>query len=83
MAQNLSLDTFRECMPYAFHVHAKAHVFDESGEEPNAPYDKLLGILKESGYGGYVSAEFEGWWFEDFDSKEIVKTHVNLLKKYL
>jgi sugar phosphate isomerase/epimerase len=76
-------EDYRALMPYTVHVHAKGHVFDEKGEEPNAPYDKLITILKESGYCGYISAEYEGWWFRDTDSKKIVETHVNLIKRYL
>lgn len=79
-----SLQSFRDIMPYAVHVHAKAHAFDERGEEVNTPYKELLTIIKESGYDGYVSAEFEGWWEgKDYDSKKIAEIHVNLLKRYL
>jgi sugar phosphate isomerase/epimerase len=77
------LELFEACMPYTFHVHAKAHVFDEEGVEPYTPYDKLVTILRESGFDGYISAEYEGWYFKDCDSKKIVETHVNLIKKYL
>ncbi|MBS7654681.1 MAG: sugar phosphate isomerase/epimerase family protein [Candidatus Bathyarchaeia archaeon] len=78
------LQSLRDIMPYAVHVHAKAHAFDGDGEEVNTPYRELLAIIKESGYDGYISAEFEGWWEgKDFDSRKIVEIHVNLLKKYL
>ncbi|MEM2643639.1 MAG: TIM barrel protein [Candidatus Bathyarchaeia archaeon] len=78
------VELLRECMPYTVHVHAKAHFFDERGEEPNTPYDKLIPIIKEAGFSGYISAEFEGWRLGDFsDSRKIVETHVNLIRKYL
>ena len=77
-------ESLKPVMPYAVHVHAKAHGFNAKGEEVNTPYDKLIPIIKESGYGGYISAEFEGWWDgTDFDSKKIAKTHVELIKRYL
>ena len=79
-----SVELYRQCMPYTVHVHAKAHVFDESGEEPNTPFGKLIPITKESGFDGYISAEFEGWRLGDFsDSRKTVETHVNLIQKYL
>ncbi len=78
------VELFRQCMPYTVHVHAKAHVFDERGEEPNTPYDKLIPIIKEAGFTGYISAEFEGWRLGNFsDSRKIVETHIRLIRKYL
>jgi len=79
-----SLQSLKDMMPYTVHVHAKAHAFDENGEEVNTPYKELLTIIKESGYDGYISAEFEGWWEgKDYDSKKIAEIHVNLIKRYL
>jgi len=79
-----SLESFKAVMPYTIHVHAKAHMFNEKGEELTHPYKELITILKESGYDGYISAEFEGWWEgEDYDSKRIAETHINLIKRYL
>ena len=77
-------ESLKPLLPYTVHIHAKAHSFNAKGEELNTPYEKLLSIIKESGYGGYISAEFEGWWDgTDFDSKKIAKTHVELIKRYL
>jgi hypothetical protein len=79
-----SVDLYEKCMPYTVHIHAKAHVFDENGEEPNTPYSKLIPITKSSGFSGYISAEFEGWRLGNFsDSRKIVETHVNLIRRYL
>ena len=66
------------------HIHAKADSFNEKGEETNTPYDKLIPIIRESGFDGYISAEFEGWWDgTDFDSRNIAETHVKLIRRYL
>jgi len=72
----------KECMPSTVHVHAKAHNF-ENGVEPSIPYDKLIPIISESNFNGYISAEFEGWMLNEVDSREIVKTHVELIRRYL
>jgi sugar phosphate isomerase/epimerase len=78
------IELYKQCMPYTIHIHAKAHVFDEDGEEPNTPYNKLISITKESGFSRYISAEFEGWRLGNFsDSRKIVETHVKLIRKYL
>ena len=50
----------KELMPYAKGVSAKSHVFDEEGNERNTDYLKMLQIVKDSGYKGYIGIEFEG-----------------------
>jgi sugar phosphate isomerase/epimerase len=76
------ISTFVELIPAVCHCHAKAHAFDKNGEEPNTPYKGLLGALKDANYPGYVVAEYEGWYFGDQDSRRVVKTHFDLLKRY-
>ena len=49
-----------ELMPYAKGVSAKANVFDDAGNEANMDYKRLLTIVKEAGYTGYIGIEFEG-----------------------
>lgn len=80
---SMDVSTFEQLMPYVAYCHGKAHVFNEKGEEPNTPYQKLIQILKDHKYTGYVTAEYEGWMMREADSKQIVKTHTDLLKKYM
>ncbi len=47
-------------MPYAKGVSAKSHVFDAEGNEKNMDYLRLMKIVKDSGYKGYVDVEYEG-----------------------
>lgn len=49
-----------ELMPFAKGVSAKSHAFDEQGHEVNSDYFKLLKIVKEAGYRGYIGIEYEG-----------------------
>lgn len=46
--------------PYAYHVHAKTHSFDERGEDADKDYARLLKMLKDANYRYAVSIEFEG-----------------------
>ncbi len=50
----------RELMPYAKAVSAKSHDFDASGNETETDYDRMLGIVLDAGYRGYVGIEYEG-----------------------
>lgn len=77
-----SLEDYKICMPYVKHVHAKAHVFNKNGEEPNIPFEKLIPILVESGYDRYITAEFESLG-TSIDPRIGVKTLVELIQRYL
>lgn len=50
----------RELMPYAKAVSAKSHDFDADGNETEIDYVKMLQIVKDSGYTGYIGVEYEG-----------------------
>jgi len=50
----------RELMPYAKAVSAKSHVFDASGNETQTDFDRMLRIVLDAGYRGYVGIEYEG-----------------------
>jgi sugar phosphate isomerase/epimerase len=50
----------KELMPLAKGVSAKSHNFDEEGNEVDKDYFKLLQIVKDSGFRGYIGIEYEG-----------------------
>ncbi len=49
-----------ELMPFAKAVSAKSHEFDAEGNEREIDYEKMLQIVKNAGYTGYVGVEYEG-----------------------
>ncbi|MGB0840162.1 MAG: sugar phosphate isomerase/epimerase family protein, partial [Chitinophagales bacterium] len=49
-----------ELMPFAKAVSAKSHNFDKQGLETKTDYLKMMNIVKEAGYTGYVGIEYEG-----------------------
>lgn len=49
-----------ELMPYAKAVSAKSHDFDEEGNETHTDYDKMMRIVLDAGYRGFVGIEYEG-----------------------
>ncbi len=50
----------KEMMPLAKAVSAKSHDFDENGSEVEIDYIKMLQIVKDAGYTGYIGVEYEG-----------------------
>lgn len=49
-----------EMMPRAFAVSAKSHDFDDQGNEIHTDYERMLRLVKDSGYNGYIGIEYEG-----------------------
>lgn len=49
-----------EMMPYAKAVSAKTHDFDEKGNETHTDYRRMMQIVRDAGYRGYVGIEYEG-----------------------
>jgi sugar phosphate isomerase/epimerase len=66
-----------ELMPFAKGVSAKSNVFDAEGNEKNIDYLRLLQIVKDSGYSGYIGIEFEG---DELSEKEGILATKKLLE---
>jgi L-ribulose-5-phosphate 3-epimerase len=47
-------------MPYAWAVSAKSSDFDEQGNETKTDYPRMLQIVVDAGYHGYVGVEYGG-----------------------
>jgi sugar phosphate isomerase/epimerase len=68
----------KELMPYAKAVSAKSHNFDSEGNETEIDYVKMLQIVKDAGYKGFIGVEYEG---NDLGEQEgIMATKALLLK---
>jgi sugar phosphate isomerase/epimerase len=49
-----------EMMPLARAVSAKSHVFDAAGNEAEIDYRRMMRIVLDAGYRGWVGVEYEG-----------------------
>lgn len=50
----------KKMMPYAKAVSAKSYSFDDKGQEEVIDYKKMLKIVKDAGYTGFIGIEYEG-----------------------
>ena len=50
----------QELLPKAFAVSAKTYDFDENGNETIIDYVRMLQMVKDAGYTGYIGVEYEG-----------------------
>ena len=67
-----------EMLPRAFGLSAKSYEFDLNGDETILDYYKLLAIVKESGYSGFIGVEYEG---DNLSEIEGIVATKNLLNK--
>ena len=67
-----------ELMPYAKAVSAKSHAFDADGNETSTDYFRMMKIVLDSGYHGYVGIEYEG---EEKSEMEGIRATKNLLER--
>nr|WP_299382488.1 sugar phosphate isomerase/epimerase family protein [Allomuricauda sp.] len=70
----------KELMPYAKAVSAKSHDFDEEGNEIHSDYSRMLQIVKDAGYSGYIGVEYEG---SELSEEEGILATKNLLLKLM
>ena len=73
----------REMMPYAKGVSAKSHVFDAEGNEAEIDYFKMMKIVLDAGYHGYVGIEFEGEKPAEAEGVKLTKRLLERVRKSL
>ncbi|NLJ44525.1 MAG: sugar phosphate isomerase/epimerase [Bacteroidales bacterium] len=69
-----------ELMPFAKGVSAKTHDFDANGNETQIDYEKMMKIIADSGFKGYIDVEYEG---TKLNEDEGIKATIALLKKVI
>ncbi len=62
-----------ELMPYAKAVSAKAYDFDENGGQAKIDFVKMLQIVKDAGYTGFIGVEYEGSNLSEIDGINATK----------
>jgi L-ribulose-5-phosphate 3-epimerase len=62
-----------ELMPFAKGVSAKSYDFNEAGDETKIDYARMLKIVKDAGYKGYIGIEYEGGRLSEADGIKATK----------
>jgi L-ribulose-5-phosphate 3-epimerase len=62
-----------ELMPFAKAVSAKSHDFDEQGNERETDFVRMMRIVLDAGYRGYVGIEYEGGGLSEPDGIRATK----------
>ncbi|HJL74502.1 MAG TPA: TIM barrel protein, partial [Candidatus Marinimicrobia bacterium] len=72
-----------ELMPYAKAVSAKSHDFDSEGNEINTDYFRMMQIVLDAGYSGYVGIEYEGNTLSEMEGIKATKKLLERLQNNL
>jgi L-ribulose-5-phosphate 3-epimerase len=72
-----------ELMPYARAVSAKSHDFDERGEETGTDFHRMMRIVLDAGYRGYVGIEYEGERLSEAEGVEKTKALLSRVRDEL
>ena len=73
----------RETIPFAKSVSAKAHDFDEAGNETKTDFLKMMKIVLSFGYHGYVGIEFEGGRISEVEGVHATQRLLKRVRKQL
>lgn len=69
-----------EMMPFAKGVSGKTYEFDADGNETKVDYAKMMKIISDSKYTGYIDVEYEG---NNLSEDEGIKASIALIKKVI
>ena len=73
----------KELMPFAKAVSAKSHDFDDNGNEIHTDYHKMMKIVIDAGYRGYVGIEYEGSKLGEYDGIKATKKLLESVREKL
>ncbi len=67
-----------DMLPFAKGVSAKSYLFDTQGNEKIIDYTRMLELVKDAGFNGYIGIEYEGDQLSESDG---IKATKNLVEK--
>ena len=70
----------KDMMPYAKGVSGKTHDFDQDGNETVIDYVKMMKIISDSGFKGYIDVEYEG---DKLSEPDGVKASIALVQRVI
>ena len=75
------LDGLKRILPYCVEFHGKVHYVSEELEEASIPYETVLPVIAQSGFDGYIMAEYENEG--GYDEIEMTRRAIAMIRKNL
>jgi sugar phosphate isomerase/epimerase len=73
-------DAIARMMPHARGVSAKSYDFDDKGQETKLDYARILKIVSDAGYHGFIGIEYEGRRMSEADGIRATKRLLESLR---
>ncbi len=71
-------------LPYSHMLHGKFYYLGEDETDPCIPYEEIMKIVKDYGYKGYITAEYEGHHFSTEEDERVQMTrYQSMLRRLL
>lgn len=78
------IEQLAEIMDCVSYIHGKFYYLEDDAQDPCVPYHKLLPMIRDSGYKGYIACEFEGHHYApDLDSVEQMDFFIKMAGRFL
>lgn len=77
------IEGFKSVIPYSKYYHGKFYHIGEDCVETTIPYETLLKLIQEFGFGGTIITEYEGHLFMQNDAEEQIARHIQMEKSLL
>lgn len=75
-------DGFRAFLRYTRNLHAKFIYVDDELHSPGTDFHRLVGIMREEGYDGFVASEYEGSFFDPtIDEVGQIRRHIRMMRR--
>ena len=80
--KNPDFEGLKRIMPYCFHFHGKFHHMLDDGTERSIPYEKILPIIQDAGFDGYIMSEYEGRR-PDCSTVDMIQRQIDMQRRIL
>lgn len=77
------IEQLKEYVDCIFYIHGKFYYLDNDDHDPCIPFEEIIAAIKESGYKGYISSEYEGHHFDETVDSEVQLRHFVALNEKL
>ena len=78
------IDQIKDTLDCCFYIHGKFYYLENDEHDPCIPFEELTTTIRDLGFKGYVSSEYEGHHFDEtIDSQVQLQRFINLNKKIL
>jgi len=69
-------------MKFIPHIHGKFFYVDDAGTESAVRLPEVVAALKQGGFTGYISSEYEGHhWYADTDALDQIRRHQAVIRR--